>query len=243
MTLPTPPLPQTSPVTSLPDLLARLRRGLIVSCQAEAHEPLHGVQHMAAMAIAAAEGGAAGIRANSPTDIAAIRAVVSLPIVGIHKVDTPGYSVRITPTLGDAILVAKAGADIIAVDATSRTHPDGLSLTERVRLIHEQTGCLVMADIATYAEGMTAEYAGADLVATTLSGYTEMSLPQKGPDFELLEQLTYVLKLPVIAEGRISTPEQAARALELGAFAVVVGSAITRPQWITAQFVQRMMNP
>jgi N-acylglucosamine-6-phosphate 2-epimerase len=143
----------------------------------------------------------------------------------------------------DAIQVAHAGADIIAIDATSRPHPDELVLPEQVRRIHDQTCCPVMADIATYGEGLAAEQAGADLVATTLSGYTADSPAQEMPDFELLKQLTTTLKLPVIAEGRISTPEQAAQALELGAFAVVVGSAITRPQWITARFVQGMQRP
>jgi N-acylglucosamine-6-phosphate 2-epimerase len=233
---------QPAYIAKLLDLLARLRGGLIVSCQAEANEPLYGSEHMAAMAVAAAEGGAVGIRVNTPKDIAAIRRVVTVPIIGIYKLDMPGYSVRITPSVTSAVQVAHAGADIIAIDSTSRQHPDGLSLFERMNLIHKQTNCPVMADISSFDEGLTAQQAGADLVSTTLSGYTEDSPTQDSPDFILLQRLVSGLKIPVVAEGRIATPEQAAQALALGAFAVVVGSAITRPQWITAQFVQRMVN-
>jgi N-acylglucosamine-6-phosphate 2-epimerase len=234
---------QRAYLAKLPDLLRRLRGGLIVSCQAEIEEPLCGSEFMAAMSVAASEGGAVGIRANTPADIAAIRHAITLPIIGIYKLDIPGYAVRITPTIEAALQVAVAGADIIAIDCTSRPHPDGLILDERIRLIHEQTDQPLMADIATYTEGLAAQAAGAELVSTTLSGYTDDSTAQEGPDFELLQKLVSNLKIPVVAEGRITTPEQAAQALHLGAFAVVVGTAITRPQWITAQFVRRMMNP
>jgi N-acylglucosamine-6-phosphate 2-epimerase len=227
----------------LPDLLRQLQGGLIVSCQALDDEPLHGSNHMAAMAVAAAQGGAAGIRANSPEDIRSIRNAVTLPIIGIFKIDIPGYVVRITPSIESAIQVAQAGADIIAIDATSRPNPDGLKLEERIRLIHTQANCPVLADISSFEEGLAAQEAGADLVSTTLSGYTEDSPTQEAPDFELLHNLVTKMDAPVVAEGRIATPEQAAQAITLGAFAVVVGSAITRPQWITAQFVQRIANP
>jgi N-acylglucosamine-6-phosphate 2-epimerase len=227
-------------MAKLPDLLRRLRGGLIVSCQALDDEPLHGSNYMAAMAVAAAEGGAVGIRANSPEDIAAIRRTVRLPIIGIYKLDIPGSTVRITPTIESAIQVARAGADIIAIDATDRPNPEGFSRIDRIRLIHERTNCPVMADVSNHQEGLAAQSAGADLVSTTLSGYTDKSPQLEAPDFELLHSLATDLKVPVIAEGRIATPEQAAHALMLGAFAVVVGSAITRPQWITTQFVKRM---
>ena len=223
------------------NLLMRLRGGLVVSCQALPDEPLFGAGHMAVMARAAQAGGAVGIRANSPEDITAIRAAVDLPVIGIYKVDLPGYAVRITPTVEYARQVAAAGAHIIALDATQRPHPDGLEIGERIRAVQQSTGCLVMADISDLAEGLAAAAAGADLVGTTLSGYTSQEPPPPVPDFDLLKQLAAArLPIPVIAEGRISTPAQAAQALALGAFAVVVGGAITRPQWITAQFVKQM---
>ncbi len=220
----------------LPTLLSRLSGGLIVSCQARVDEPLHGAQHMAAMARAAAAGGAVGIRANSPQDIAAIRQAVDLPIIGLWKDDLPGFSVRITPTVEHARWLAAAGTDIIAIDATARPHPDGLTLTERIAAIHNDTHHPILADVATLEEGIAAQQAGADLVAPTLAGYTEYSPPREEPDFELIRQLAARLSVPVIAEGRIATPQQARRALTLGAFAVVVGGAITRPQQITARF-------
>jgi glucokinase-like ROK family protein len=221
----------------LPDLLSRLEGGLIVSCQALPDEPLHGAHIMAAMARAAAAGGGVGIRANGPEDIAAIRQSVELPIIGLWKDDLPGFSVRITPTVEHARRLAAAGADIIAIDATARPHPDGLPLPERIAAIHRDTNRPVLADIATLEEGLAAQQAGADLVAPTLSGYTEYSPACEEPDFGLIQQLAEQLSVPVIAEGRIVTPEQAARALALGAFAVVVGGAISRPQQITARFV------
>jgi N-acylglucosamine-6-phosphate 2-epimerase len=195
---------------------------------------------MAVMAKAAQAGGAAGIRANGVGDIIAIRSAVNLPVIGIYKEDLPGFDVRITPSLKRAREVAAAGAEIIALDATQRPHLDGLDLPERIRTIHQELGCLVMADISTLEEGLNAEIAGADLIATTLSGYTEYSPAQDGPDLILVERLAEKLKMPLVAEGRIVTPEQAREALRLGAFAVVVGGAITRPQRITEQFVRKM---
>ncbi len=223
----------------LKGLIDHLQGGLIVSCQALLEEPLFGAEHMAAMARAAAGAGAVAIRANGPADIAAIRAAVEVPIIGLYKVDLQGFEVRITPTLEQALQVAEAGADMIAIDATHRPHPEG-SAAELIQKIHDHTNCPVLADVSTLEEGLQAAAAGADFIATTLSGYTDYSPAQPGPDFVLLEQLVHDLrskKIPVIAEGRVSTPEQAARALSLGAHAVVVGSAITRPQWITEQFV------
>jgi N-acylglucosamine-6-phosphate 2-epimerase len=220
-------------------IIENLRAGLIVSCQALPDEPLFGSQHMAAMARAAWQGGACAIRANSPVDISAIRATVPLPIIGIFKEDLPGYEVRITPTLERANQVSQAGADLIAFDATRRPHPGGLTVERLIRGIHEQTGRLVVADVSTLDEGLAAADAGADFVSTTLSGYTAYSPAQSGPDFLLVEKLALQLKprgIPVIAEGRIATPEQALRAIQLGAHAVVVGGAITRPQLITEKF-------
>jgi N-acylglucosamine-6-phosphate 2-epimerase len=223
-------------------LFSQLQGKLIVSCQAYTGEPLFGADHMAAMALSAKQGGAAGIRANSPVDIRAIKAAVDLPVIGLYKIDLPGYAVRITPTLDSAFEVAGAGADIIALDATLRPHPDSYSLEERVRQLHAQTGKAVMADIATYEEGLVAEAAGVDLISTTLSGYTDESPQQEAPDLALVERLATRLRIPLIAEGRIATPFDAKQALACGAFAVVVGAAITRPQWITQQFIKGMLS-
>ncbi len=223
-------------------LFARFQGGLVVSCQALEDEPLHGAQIMAAMARAALQGGALGIRANSPADIAAIRAAVDLPIIGLYKEQIPGSPIFITPTLRHARAVAEAGADIIALDATLRPHPVGLDAAGLIRQVKDATGKPVLADVASYADGLAAWQAGADAVSTTLSGYTADSPQQEEPDFALLARLAANLPIPVLAEGRIATPAQAAHALNLGAFAVVVGSAITRPQWITRQFVTKIVE-
>jgi N-acylglucosamine-6-phosphate 2-epimerase len=224
----------------IPSIFEQMRGGLIVSCQALEDEPLHGAPIMAAMARAAQQGGAIGIRANSPVDIAAIRAAVDLPIIGLYKASIPGMAVYITPTVTHARQVAEAGADIIALDATLRPHPAGLDAAGLIRAVKEVTGRPVLADVSNYAEGLAASAAGADAVSTTLSGYTDDSPKQEDPDFDLLERLVKDLRVPVIAEGRIATPEQLEHALRLGAYAVVVGSAITRPQWITRRFVERL---
>lgn len=220
--------------------VAQVRGHLIVSCQALAHEPLHGAEFMARMALAAVEGGAAAIRANSPVDIAAIRKAVTLPIIGLFKDDIPGYPVYITPTLRHALAVAEAGADVIAIDATARARPEPGTLADFIGRIHMQTGLPVLADISTVAEGMAAVEAGADLVSTTMSGYTDDSPAQREPDLELVANLSRAISVPVLAEGRYRTPQQASNALAVGALAVVVGGAITRPQEITKYFVEEL---
>ncbi|MBC8137778.1 MAG: N-acetylmannosamine-6-phosphate 2-epimerase [Fibrella sp.] len=222
--------------------LSALRHGLIVSCQAQPGEPLHSSFIMGRMAVAAKEGGAVGIRCESPDDIRAVReAVPGLPIIGLWKVSLPGYesTVYITPRVRDAQAVADAGADIIALDATLRPHPEDRTAADLIRMVKEATGKLVMADIDSVTSAVAAIDAGADCVSTTLSGYTDDSPRLDGPDFGLLERLMALeLPVPVIAEGRIHTPEQARQALDVGAFAVVVGGAITRPQQITARFAR-----
>jgi N-acylglucosamine-6-phosphate 2-epimerase len=219
-------------------LIENLRGGLIVSCQALDGEPLHGAAIMARMALAARQGGAIGIRANGPADIQAIRAAVSLPLIGLYKDGSEG--VYITPTLAHARAVAQAGADIVALDATQRPRPNGERLGAIVAAIHSELGKLVLADVSTVEEGLAAEAAGADLVSTTLSGYTPYSPQIEGPDLDLVEALAARLHVPVIAEGRIRTPDEARAALAAGAYAVIVGGAITRPQVITAYFVDGM---
>ncbi|MCL6443190.1 MAG: N-acetylmannosamine-6-phosphate 2-epimerase [Alicyclobacillus sp.] len=213
----------------------RLRRGLIVSCQAMENEPFHGPELMARMALAAKMAGAHGIRANGSRDIRAIRKIVDLPIIGLYKKTYPGYEPFITPTFTEAREVAEAGADMIAIDATDRTHPRE-QVPELIRRIHMELNLPVLADISTTAEARAAAAAGADMVATTLRGYTTQT---KGmvvdPDF--LREVVRAVPCPVLAEGRIQTPRQARQAIDAGAFAVVVGSAITRPQEITKRFL------
>jgi N-acylglucosamine-6-phosphate 2-epimerase len=218
----------------------QVRGRLIVSCQALAHEPLHGAAIMARMALAAAQGGAAAIRANTPVDIAAINGAVDLPIVGLYKVDVPGYEVYITPRLEDARAVAAAGAAVIAIDATQRPRPEYASLADYIAAIHAAANLPVMADISTFDEGVAAEAAGADIVSTTMSGYTSYSPAQAGPDLDLVRRLASVLTIPLVAEGRYHAPDQVVQAIAAGAIAVVVGGAITRPQEITQRFVNAL---
>lgn len=218
----------------------QIAHGLIVSCQAQPHEPLFGAEIMARMAIAAQQGGARAIRANSPSDIQAIRAVVDLPIIGLFKDEIPGYPVYITPTLGHAKAVAAAGADVIAIDATARPRPQPGTLAELIAAIHHETGLPVLADISTVDEGIAAAAAGADMVSTTMSGYTDYSPQQEGPDLTLVRELAPRLAVPLLAEGRYRLPEQIVQALDWGALAVVVGGAITRPQEITRWFVEAL---
>jgi N-acylglucosamine-6-phosphate 2-epimerase len=220
--------------------LAPLKHGLIVSCQALEDEPLHGAPFMAAMARAAWLGGAVGIRANSPSDISAVRQAVDLPVIGIYKQILPGYEPYITPTLMTALQVSDAGADIIALDATLRPHPEGRSAAELIAAVITTTAKPVVADIDTLESALAAAQAGATAVSTTLAGYTHASPRREGPDFELISALVERLEIPIFAEGRINTPEEALHALELGAFAVVVGGAITRPQLITRRFTSKI---
>ncbi|GIP28515.1 putative N-acetylmannosamine-6-phosphate 2-epimerase [Paenibacillus sp. J23TS9] len=214
-------------------------RGLIVSCQALENEPLHGGDTMVKMALAAQQSGAVGIRANGAPDIWGIKQAVELPVIGIIKRMMPGSDVFITPTLTEVKQIIEAGADIVALDVTDRENRLEM-VKELIDAAHE-AGVAVMADVSTFEEGMAAEKLGVDYVGTTLSGYTSHSAQIAGPDIRLLSQLAKSLTQAVlIAEGKISTPADAALALAVGAEYVVVGSAITRPQLITEQYVHAM---
>jgi glucokinase len=222
-------------------VLEQLRHRLVVSCQAYPGEPMRDPDTMARVAAAAVAGGAGGIRAQGLDDLRAIRAAVALPLIGLWK-DGPG-PVLITPTLRHARAVAATGVDIVALDATDRPRPDRSSLARLVDAVHE-AGALVMADVSTYDEGLAAAEAGADLVGTTLSGYTEATAHLKagGPDLDLVERLAHSLAVPVVAEGRIRTPAEAAEALRRGAHTVVVGTAITHPTTLTEQFAAALAS-
>ncbi len=229
-------------------IIESLRNGLIVSCQASPGTPLDSPQIMAALARSAELGGAVGIRANHGPNISAVTEAVNLPVIGIKKRDVTGYDVYITPELVDVEEARNAGARIIALDATARPRPGPHNFGDLVKHIHERAGLLVMADVSTFDEGVTAARAGADLIATTMSGHTPYTADRRtrGPDYELVTALSDALNppaarmrgtgVPVICEGRIHTPHEAMLALEAGAYAVVVGTAITAPGWIAEQF-------
>lgn len=219
------------------NVIELIEKGLIVSCQALEEEPLHSSFIMSKMAFAAKQGGATGIRANSYQDIVEIKEAVDLPVIGIVKRVYEDSDIYITPTIEEIDELVNAGADIIALDATDRTRPNGKSLETFIKEIREKYEDLIlMADISTYEEGIRAFELGFDIVSTTLSGYTPYSKKLDNPDFELLEKLVKAVSVPVIAEGRIWTPEEAKKALQIGAHAVVVGTAITRPREITRRF-------
>ena len=217
-----------------------VHKKLIVSCQALPEEPLHSSFIMGRMALAAKEGGAAGIRANTKEDIAEIRKNVDLPIIGIVKRDYPDCKVYITPTMKEIDELMEVKPEIIAIDATKDLRPNGVALDEFYAQIREKyPNQLLMADCSTYEEAKHADELGFDFIGTTLVGYTEQSKDMKieQNDFELIKKIVKNVKHNVIAEGNINTPEKVKRVMQLGAFSIVVGSAITRPQLITKTFV------
>lgn len=224
----------TAPATiPLVATLTRLRGGLIVSCQAPPDDPLSGPEMMSRLARSVVAGGAVGIRAEGLDDIAAIREHVEVPIIGLVKDGRDG--VYITPTVAHAEAVADLGVELVAVDATDRPRTDGRPLGDTIAAVH-QRGAGLVADVADLDQGRAATAAGADVVATTLSGYVGGNVPRE-PDLGLVAALVAELTVPVIAEGRYGTAEHVRAALDAGAWAVVVGTAITRPQIITRTLV------
>ncbi len=210
-----------------------MNSGLIVSCQALKDEPLHSPFIMSRMAIAAELGGAVGIRANSVEDIKAIKEVVNLPVIGIIKKDYEGMKSYITPTMKEVDALVETGVDVIALDATINQDVEFLK-----QVLSKHNHQKFMADISTVEEGIRAEELGFDFVGTTLTGYNDHS---KGMNnFDVLKGLLESCNIKVIAEGNFDTPEKARKAIELGAYAVVVGGAITRPQLITKKFAEEV---
>ncbi|MCV7289258.1 N-acetylmannosamine-6-phosphate 2-epimerase [Mycolicibacterium wolinskyi] len=221
------------------DVIDALAGGLIVSCQAYPGEPLRHPDTMARMADAVVAGGAVGIRAEGVDDISTIKSRTTVPLIGLWKEGTDG--VFITPTLRHATAVREAGADIVALDGTRRARPDGRTLAATITRLRDSAPTVVMADCASLDDALVARDAGADVIGTTLAGYTEYRPMTDGPDLDLLAQLVSRLPdVPIIAEGRVHTPAQARAALDTGAYAVVVGTAITHPTTITGWFRQAL---
>lgn len=222
---------------STSSLIEQLRGGLIVSCQAPDDSPVHGPRFMAGFARAAEVSGAIGLRVNGGPDVRACHRATSLPIIGINKVYSEGWPVYITPSLTSAGQVVRAGAQIVAIDATHRPRKSGISPEDLIRKIQQSLGCPVMADVDSLDEGLAAAAAGADIVATTMAGYTDARPMTDGPDLALVRELASRISTPIVCEGRIRAPADVAAAFDAGAHAVVVGTAITNPVVLTRQFV------
>lgn len=221
-----------------------LPSNLIVSCQALEDEPLHSSFIMSKMALAAYQAGAKGIRANSKSDIKAIKGEVDLPIIGIVKRNYSNSDVYITATFKEVSELIESECEVIALDATVNSRPKE-SLQEIVNYVRDYAPQVeLMADISTVEEAKIAEKLGFDYIGTTLHGYTDYTKDEKlyNHDFSFLKEVLYAVQTPVIAEGNIATPEMVKRTFELGVHAAVVGSAITRPKEITSRFVSEIKN-
>ena len=221
----------------------QLQGKLIVSCQALPHEPLHSSFIMGRMALAAKEGGALGIRANTKEDIQEIHTQVDLPVIGIVKRDYEDSTVYITPTMKEIDELMEVKPEIIALDATGALRPGGVTLDDFFHQIKDKyPDQLWMADCSTVEEALHADELGFDFIGTTMVGYTPQSQGDRieENDFEIMRKIIANVKHRVIAEGNIKTPQKAKRVIELGAFSVVVGSIITRPQLITKAFAQAL---
>lgn len=223
-------------------LLAPLRGGLIVSCQAPVGSPMHEPGVIAAMALASVNQGAVGVRIESPAHVTAVRQRVQAPIIGLWKQQIPGFEVYITPQFYHAEAIAQAGADIIAIDATLRPRPNGETLKALIAKIHTELGKPVMADVDTLETAIAAVEAGADIVGTTLYGYTENTQQLKPPGFDLLTQLVQTVDTFIICEGGIASAEMAQQAIVIGADAVVVGTAITGVDLQVKAYAQQVQS-
>lgn len=220
-------------------LFEQFKNKLIISCQALPDEPLHSPFIMGRMALAAKQVGAVAIRCQSVDDIVEIKKVTGLPVIGLIKKNYDDSEIYITPTKDEVQALLDIGCEIIALDATLRTRPRGEKLEDLVAMIRAG-GALSLADISNDAEGINAQEIGFDAVSTTMSGYTPYTPKLKGPDFGLVARMVDKLSIPVFAEGRINTPADLKIAYEVGAYGVIVGSAITRPQVIAKNFIEAL---
>lgn len=219
------------------EILQQIKNGIIVSCQPDEFGLFSRTEFIVEFSIASELGGAVALRIEGAENIKAVRNKVRIPIIGLIKSKYPNGDVLITPDITSVEKIIESGADIVAIDVTKRN--GRFEIFEQVRKKYKDA--ILMADISTHEEGLKADEIGADLIATTLSGYTyytKHSLKKYEPDFELVSRLVRDTKVPIVAEGRIWTVEQAKKMFELGAFAVVVGSAITRPRLIVQRFVE-----
>lgn len=218
-------------------MLKEVKGKLIISCQALPEEPLHSPFIMGRMALAATQGGASGIRAQSMADILEIKKNTQLPIIGIVKRSYDDSEIYITPTKKEVDELLAVGVEMIALDATDRKRPNDEKIEDLVQYIKSK-GVETMADCSTYEECLKAQEIGFDCVSTTLCGYTPYSELVEGPNIDLIKKLVAVLKIPLIAEGKINTPQDLQAVLDAGAYCAVVGGAITRPQNIAKTFAQ-----
>jgi N-acylglucosamine-6-phosphate 2-epimerase len=222
--------------------LEALRGRLIVSCQASEGDPLDNLDTLTRIPASVLRGGAGGLRAEGVERIAAFRAITQLPIIGIIKTCDANGDVYITPDFRSAKAISDAGADIIALDCTARRLTAAEPWPELIRRIRTELNCPILADIATLEDALAAERAGADAVATTLYGYTAETPNIRTISWPLIQSIVSQLTIPVLVEGHITDPQEVRHALDLGAAAVVVGTAITRPQAITARFAEAARN-
>lgn len=220
------------------EIISKLKHGLIVSCQAEDASPFNSPEGVTMFAKSAIAGGAVGIRSEGFEKTKMILKTVDVPVIGLIKSSFDDGSVKITGSFSDVDDLSFIGCPIIAVDGTFRKR-EGLTGPEFIHRIKSEFNAFIMADIAKEMEALECEQAGADLISTTLNGYTPETIKDKihSPNFDLVKSLVKIIKKPVIAEGRINSPEAAKKIIELGAYAVVVGTAITRPHIITSWFV------
>lgn len=214
-------------------LLSSLKQSLIASCQPVDNGPMDKVEHVVAMALAAIDGGAKGLRIEGAANVEAVAKATTIPIVGIVKRDLADSPIRITPFIDDVKALAQAGASIIAFDGTDRQRPTAMQ--DLLEAIHD-SGCVAMADCADYETGLMLAKHGCTFIGSTMSGYIDLDNTPNEPDYPLVTRWVDQ-GLNVIAEGRYNSPERAAKAIELGAFSVTVGSAITRVEHITQWFV------
>ncbi len=225
------------------EIIKKINKKIIISCQSSSGDPIYEDKCILSIIKSVVQGGAAGLRLAGVKDIKETKKLFpSIPVIGITKpdplLDNWKEIVYITPTFEDAKKISEAGADIIAIDGTSRKRPQE-NLAGLIDKIHKELNKPVMVDCATAQEGIMCRLMGADIISTTLSGYTQETLDKNNgePDFELLESLIKSIDAPVILEGRVWTVEHVRKAFKIGAYSVVIGSAVTRPQIITKRFV------